>query len=489
MRMRRFDPLLLCVASLMLFRCGLSAGTSGTSGDAAVAADSGVAPSADAGSSKAPTGDGGVSSSDAGSTSTGNSCGYTSNTAVLAVSSGSQSTSGQTYTATGQNESGVCVQSSSSSLTLTNPTIATSGNSTSTDNSSFYGLNAAALAYSGGTLTITGGSISTTGSGANGVFAYGSGATANVTSTTIHATGGGGHGLEAAGGGTLVIKDVTATTDGSSGSVVATDRGDGNKVTVTGGTYVANGQRSCGIYSTGAITASDATFTATNAEAVVIEGQNSVALTSCKLTSTNNSENRGVMVYQSFSGDASTGTGDFTMTGGSYTWNSSSSTSAAFYVTNTIAVLSLSNVELTNPSGYLLNAEANSNWGTSGSNGGHVTFNATSQTLSGDIAVDSISTLAASFKSGSSYTGAIDAAGSAKTLSLALDSTSTWKVTATSHVTTLTGVVLSGTTVTNISGSSSADVCYKTSFTDASGTTYTSGTYSLTSGGSLKPCS
>lgn len=117
-----------------------------------------------------------------------------------------------------------------------------------------------------------------------------------------------------------------------------------------------------------------------------------------------------------------------------------------------------------------------------------MTFNNTAQTLSGDIVVDSISTLTASFQNGSSFTGAIDAAKQAKTVNVALDASSTWHVTAASRVTTLTGVSLSGSVVTNIAGSSSADVCYRTQFVDTQGTTHTTGTYSLASGGSLKPC-
>ncbi len=45
----------------------------------------------------------------------------------------------------------------------------------------------------------------------------------------------------------------------------------------------------------------------------------------------------GVMIYQSFSGDAGTGTGTFTMTGGSLT----AAAGPLFYVTNTEAVIKL----------------------------------------------------------------------------------------------------------------------------------------------------
>jgi hypothetical protein len=436
--------------------------------------------------------DGTGSTNTTGSSSSGTACGYQdatyTNTAYLAVLSGSVTQADETYTATADDESGVCVSGSGATLTLTNPTIVTSGKSLDTDYSSFYGLDAGALAYTGGALSIAGGSISTSGQGANGVFVYGPGASAIIKDVTIIATADNGHGLEAAGGGSLAIENVTATSSGASSSVVATDRGDGNTVTVTGGAYTANGFRSAAVYSTGAMTLADATLTANAAEGVVVEGFNSVTLTNCALSSTNSSENRGVFVYQSMSGDASTGTGTFTMTGGSYTWNSSSSTSAAFYITNTTAAISLTNAAVMNPTGYLLHAEANQ-WGASGSNGGNVTFTASGETLSGDIVADEYSTVAAALTNSSTYTGAINSANTAKTMAVALDSSSTWNVSTSSYVTALTGVVLSGSTATNVVGSSAADVCYKTSFTDANGTTHTSGTYALTGGGSLNPCS
>lgn len=394
---------------------------------------------------------------------------------------------GGTYSAASANESGVCVVNSGSTLTLTNPTITTSGDTSSQENSSFYGQNAGALAYSGGRLNITGGTITTTGTGANGIFAYGTG-TAVVTGTTIVAKAAGGHGIMTAGGGTLVAKDVSAESWSTQGSVIATDRGTGNRITVTGGTFLAHGFRSAGVYSTGDVTVTGATLTSEAAEGVVIEGKNSATLTDCTVTSTNAQEKRGMFVYQSFSGDAAVGRGTLTLNGGSYTWNSSDPTSAAFYSTNTTAAISLNGVKITNPTGYLLHAQANS-WGTTGSNGAAVTFAATNQTLRGDIVVDAISSVAASFTSSSSYTGAINAGNTGKTVSVALDASSLWTVTASSCVHTLTGVVLSGTSVSNIAGSASANVCYRTSFTDAAGTVHTSGTYALKNGGSLKPCS
>jgi hypothetical protein len=205
-------------------------------------------------------------------------------------------------------------------LTLVNPTVVTSGDTSSQDKSSFYGLNAGVLASGGSTVTITGGTISTTGTGANGAFAQGAGTSVNLRDITIDATGDGGHGVMATNGGEMTLANVDMTTAGKNSGVIATDRGSGT-INVTGGTVIAKGADSPAIYSTGAITVSDATLTASGAEGAVIEGANSITLKDSDLTSTMEGK-WGVMIYQSMSGDAEGTQGVFTMTGGSLAYTS-----------------------------------------------------------------------------------------------------------------------------------------------------------------------
>jgi hypothetical protein len=79
-------------------------------------------------------------------------------------------------------------------------------------------------------------------------------------------------------------------------------------------------------------------------------------------------------------------------------------------------------------------------WGTAGANGGTCEFDLTGQTVTGDIYVDSISQLAMSITELSSYTGAINSDGTkAASLSVTLDSNSTWTLTADSYVTEFNG--------------------------------------------------
>jgi hypothetical protein len=175
------------------------------------------------------------------------------------------------------------------------------------------------------------------------------------------------------------------------------------------------------------------------------------------------------------SGDASSGTGTFTMNGGSLT----ASVGPAFYVTNTKAVITLKGgVQVSASSGILLSAGAG-NWGSSGSNGGTVTFTANDETLTGNLITDSVSSITGTLENGTTLTGYISSA------ALSLDSTSIWNVTANSVLTSLTGTNgISGATITNIYGNGYT-VYYDASLTANSALGGL--TYSLVNGGQLAP--
>jgi len=465
---------LLGMVSIVLAACapGSVTSTATPASSAAVA----IASSAPAGPG-APGAPGGPNASGApgapGNAAGGGSTAQYTPTGVYTISTGSVSKSGVTYTGTEEDQSAVLV-TGSGSLTLANATIVTSGASKSSDESSFYGLDAGVLAQSGGTVTLTGGSVTTTGNGANGVFAYGSRASVTVTNAAIKATGQYAHGAMASGGGTVTVTDTTISTAGANSGAIATDRG-GGAITVSGGSVTTSGQDSPAIYSTGAISATGGTYTATGAEAAVIEGANSLTLTDATLTSSK-ADKWGVLIYQSMSGDASGTKGTFTMTGGSLSYTAS--TGPLFYVTNSTGVITLKGVTVTAAGGVLVKAAAG-NWGTSGSNGGTVVFTADGETLTGDLVSDSSSSIAATLKNGTTLTGMIDSA------ALTLDATSVWNVTGDSQLTSLSDASgISGTVITNIKGNGHT-VYYDASL--AANSALGGRTYSLAGGGQLKP--
>ena len=193
----------------------------------------------------------------------------------------------------------------------------------------------------------------------------------------------------------------------------------GGTINVTGGTVTTSGQDSPAIYSTGNINVTGATITAT----AVIEGANSITLTDTALSSSK-PDKWGVLIYQSMSGDAQGATGTFTMTGG--TLANTANSGPLFYVTNSTGIVTLTHVAVTAASGTLVNTAAGS-WGTTGANGGTVVLIGDGEALTGDLRADSTSSLTVTLKNGTTLTGAIDAAGTAKQASVTPDASSTWR--------------------------------------------------------------
>ena len=307
------------------------------------------------------------------------------------------------------------------------------------DEADFYGTNAAVFATNGATLDLADMVVTTGGTHANAVFSYGEGTTVNIEHSVIETTGNCSGGIMVTGGGTLNATDLAIHTTGNSSAAIRSDRGGGTQ-NVTGGTYVTDGTGSPVIYSTADVTVSDATLTSTASQGVVVEGKNSVTLHDVDLTASNTTKNsdksdwyQAVMIYQSMSGDAAEGEASFAMDGGTLT----NKNGDVFFVNNTVATISLDNVAVTNEDtdGVLLRAAA-ADWGSEGSNGGHVTLELSDEELTGDIVVDSVSELNAYLTDGTSYTGAINAANEGSVY-VEIESGSTWTLTGDSYVTAL----------------------------------------------------
>lgn len=332
------------------------------------------------------------------------------------------------------------IEVSGDTSSYSNIRVTKTGDSDSGDEADFYGDNAAVFATDGATLTIENAIVDTDGKHANGVFSYGEGTTVNISDSVITTSGNCSGGLMTTGGGTMNASNLNIHTTGNSSAAIRSDRG-GGTVNVTGGSYVTEGRGSPVIYSTADITVSDATLESTVSEGIVVEGKNSVTLNNVNLVANNIEKNsdkssvyKAVMIYQSMSGDASVGMAEFTMTGGSLTNNNGD----IFYVNNTTATITLENAKLVNldESGIFLRAEA-AGWGSEGKNDGKVNLNLNSQILEGDIAVDEISALNMYIKSGSEFTGAINADNEGEVY-VEIESGSKWILTGDSYITSLT---------------------------------------------------
>ena len=330
-------------------------------------------------------------------------------------------------------------------LTLEGATITKSGDSSNTENSEFYGVNAAVLTTSNATTTITGATINSSAKGANAVFSTGENSKVYIKDSTITTTGSSSaRGLDSTYGGYIEADNVNISTIGGSCATLATDRGEGT-VIARNSILSTAGKGSPIIYSTGNITLENSEGKATGSQFVVVEGKNTATVESSTLKASGignrgTTDKCGVMIYQSMSGDATEGTGTFNATNSTFEILSDSevySSAPFFFITNTDAVINLKSCTLKYGSGVLLSAKGTSEWGKSGNNAGNVTLNATSQTLEGNIEVDNISTATINLKESSSYIGTINSSNTAKTIKLVLDSSSSITLTGNSYITSL----------------------------------------------------
>ena len=368
-------------------------------------------------------------------------------------------------------------------LKLANSVINKTGDTaTSGDDADFYGVNSAVLVKDSSQLTIENCEINTDSKGSNGIFvtntdsgqsqggspgegggdapekppealnkdAQGTDITkATVSNVKITTHQDKSRGLDATFGGVIEAVNVEINTDGGSCAAVATDRGEGN-ITVKNsilntGVSKDSGRGSPLIYSTGNITVGESTGTAYVSQIACIEGKNSITLENCALNCFGEGNRKdgddyvdlgGVFIYQSMSGDADVGTSVFDCKATTLSIDSSSdyySTAPMFHVTNTKANIVLESSTFNFGSGILFDISGQNQWGSEGSNGGDVNLTAITEKLTGDIIVDSISSLNFNLQN-TEFEGAINSTG---TTNVVIDSGSTWTLTDDSNITSL----------------------------------------------------
>lgn len=277
------------------------------------------------------------------------------------------------------------IQCTGGTLTMNGCTITKTGDGSGGDNSSFYGNNSSiycgaasssnyqsTTAASGAKIVAKNVTVTSSAQGANAVIAT-NGATVEIDGITIVNNNSVSRGLHATYGGIINASNVDITTNEATSSTIATDRG-GGTVTVTGGTATANGSKSAVIYSTGTMSATSLVGTSAKGEIAVIEGDNSISMTNCTMTS--GSSERGLLMMQSGSGDASGVNPVMTITGTSLTMTDLSAPLLEV-ATCVTATCTLDNCTVTVPSGILMYVMADSQWSTSGAVGNLILSNGT----------------------------------------------------------------------------------------------------------------
>ncbi len=372
---------------------------------------------------------------------------------TVTASGSEDSSSNETLEATSSDQN-VALAQDGGTLTIDNDTLNKSGDDTNGDNCNFYGLNSISLTVGSDSLTkISNSQLNATSEGSNAIFATDN-SKVYAYKDTIETSAGNSRGLDATYGGTILADSMTIGTSGEHSASVATDRGGGN-VSITNSSLYTEGSGSPLLYSTGDIEADNVTGTASGSQIAGMEGLNNIYIYNSQLSSTNNAITgsdpikNGVIIYQSTSGDADTSSSEKAKF---ETSNSILSTTidsgSMFYVTNTEANIVLSSTLLSFDSDNvnLLQVEGNdsNSWGEAGSNGATVKFTGLSETLNGNITVDSISSADIYLLEKSSYTGATSITEN-KDSSESLDSNITMNVSSDSK-----WIVTSDSTVTNL---------------------------------------
>ena len=315
------------------------------------------------------------------------------------------------------------------------------GDTTSDDNSNFRGQNAVVLGIEGSQINIKGSNITSNSKGSNAVFATGEGSVINVENTNIHTKSDSSRGLDATYKGTVNGKNLTITTEGAHSATLATDRGEGT-ITAEAAKLTTSGEGSPVIYSTGNIIVNNVNGIANNSEIGVVEGKNSITLTNSNVTGY---KDNGFMLYQSFSGDAESGIARLKAENNTLTTHA---TGAFLYVNNTTAEVDLSNNAISMPNtSTLVKAVADSRWGKTGENGGHLTLRTSNQELSGNIMADSISSIALDMTNGSSLVGAVNTDNAAKEVTVKLSKDSNWILTGDSYIKSLNNEDTTGSNI------------------------------------------
>ncbi len=375
----------------------------------------------------------------------------------------------QTIAATKSDENAVLVRNGGT-LTMTDSILKKTGDSSNTEDSNFTGRNAVLL-VNNSQATVSNTTLDSAAEGANALFSTGKNSTITADHLKIHTTKGSSRGLDATYGGTITASDIEITTEGAHCAALATDRGEGT-VTVTRGIFSTAGDGSPCIYSTGNIKAINSKGVSTGSEIAVVEGKNSITLESTQLTG---NKKHGIMLYQSFSGDAGTGTASFTAKNSKLT---NLSTGPMFYVTNTKAIAFLENTVL-DSNGTVLVQVTSDRWGRTGANGATFTLQTQSQQLTGDILANNLSSINLEFSKNTVWKGALNKDNADHMANIHLAADACWELTADSYISTLEDAA---DDFHNIKSNGHTIYYDTTSATNLKGQTY-----ALTDGGKLTP--
>lgn len=345
-------------------------------------------------------------------------------TAAYTINNQTKHFKGDIFQSSSNNENVILV-SENGSLTLENGVINKLGNTTTETDSESYGQNAALAVINGSTASITNTTVTSGSYKANAVVSAGERSSITAKDLAITTIGDSSGGLVASYGGQIQASNVTITTTGAYSAPVSIED-DGGSIHITRGKLSASHGVSPCLFSSGDLVLDHVTGNSLNHAASIKGG--SVTWNDSSFVSNGN---YGILLYETL--DSGSGTTQFSSENSRFSTTASES---IFYATNTSASIDLTNTVIDSSCNVLLNCTGNTNedWGVEGENGANVELNADTQVLSGNILCDSISQVSIQLQNNSSLTGSINPNNTGDSVSLHLDSSSTWTVTDTSYL-------------------------------------------------------
>ena len=163
---------------------------------------------------------------------------------MLQVDGKSENSESESVSTSDENQNAVLVENGGT-LTMTEGKLTKSGDTSSADESNYYGVNAVFVTTAGSESSISKSEITSAAEGANAVFATGKGALIHADNVKVSTSGNSSKGIYATYGGQVKAENIEITTSGTRCSPVAAERGSGS-VSVKGGTVRSTGASKIG---------------------------------------------------------------------------------------------------------------------------------------------------------------------------------------------------------------------------------------------------
>lgn len=360
---------------------------------------------------------------------TGSSTGKIELTGFLQVDGKGESSEKESISTNKENQNAVLVKNAGT-LSMTEAKLTKTGDKTSADESSFYGVNAVLATTAGSETSLSKSKLTSDSEGANGIFATGKGALIHASDLKIDTAGDNSQGMEATYGGRINAQKLQIATRGMRSAPVSAGRG-GGSVTIKEGTVSSSGEGSPCIYSAGAVIAENLEGHAGKSPGAIVDGNSSLSLINCRLTS---GAQEGVMLYQGISNSIPDSTAKLKAVDSTL---SMLTEGPMFYITNTNSEISLKNTDLKFPGNILAMVTKNpaGKQGVVDNKGANLTLTATEQELTGDIVCDEVSTAVVNLSQNTVLKGAVNNNKKAKSIEVYLSEAAKWKLTGDSYVT------------------------------------------------------